>query len=145
MPAAAAPEFRQQSRSAKTLHRREIELAVFERAAGELARLGRPATLDLTERIEHAGDDRLAAVKLQLGHVLAGLAARRRKPQRQRFVDDSPLAGSRTRASAALRGSRHRPISFLKRNACARPGHAHHRNRRRRPAGRQGEDGGNPA
>ena len=47
----------------------------------------------LAERLEHSGNDRMAAVKLQLGRVLAGLAARRRKPEHQRFVDR--LAGRR--------------------------------------------------
>ena len=72
----------------QALDRGEIELAVLERTARELARLGRPQALDATERIEHARNDSLAAVHLQLGHVLAGLAARPRKPQRQRLIDD---------------------------------------------------------
>ena len=77
----------------QALHRREIEPAVLEGAAGELAGFGRPAAFDLAERVEHRGNDRVAAVKLQLGRVLAGLAARRRKPEHQCFVDD--LAGRR--------------------------------------------------
>ena len=44
-------------------------------------------------------------MQLQLGDVLAGLAVRRRKPQRQRFVDDLAERGSRMRARPALRGS----------------------------------------
>ena len=116
------------------LDRREIEPAVLERAAGELASLGRPATLDRRERIKHAGNDRLAAMKLQLGHVLAGLAVRRRKPQRQRLVDDLAarrIAHARQRRLARLGQA---PDQFPKRNARARPRDAHHGNRRRRPA-----------
>ena len=126
----------------QALDRREIEPAVFEGAAGELASLGGPATLDRRQRIEHTGNDRLAAMKLQLGDVLAGLAARRRKPQRQRFVDDLTarrIAHPRQRRLARLGQA---PDQFLKRNTGARPGDAHHSNRRRRPAGGQREDGG---
>ena len=118
----------------QALDRREIEPAILEGAAGELAGLGRPAALDHRQRIEHAGNDRLAAVKLQLGDVLAGLAVRRRKPQRQRFVDDFAarrIAHPRQRRLARLGQA---PDQFFKRNAGARPGHAHHGNRRRRPA-----------
>ncbi len=54
----------------------------------------------------------------------------------------SPLAGSRTRASAALRGSGTRPVSFSNATRALGPDNAHHRNRRRRAAGGQGENGG---
>ena len=48
---------------------------------------------------------------LQLGHVLAGLAVRPRKPQHQRLVDHvAGSAGSRRRANVARRGSGTRPI-----------------------------------
>ena len=53
----------------------------------------------------------------------------------------SPLAGLRTRANAARRGCGMRPISLLQREAGARARDAHHRDRRRRPAGGQSEDG----
>ena len=71
----------------ETLDRGEIEPAVLERAARELARLRRPQSFDPPERAEHRGDHRAAAVQLQLGDVLAGLAVRPGKPQRQRLVD----------------------------------------------------------
>ncbi len=64
----------------ETFHRGEIELAVLEGAAGELARFRHPQAFDGCERRQHRGDHRAAAVQLQLGHVLAGLAMRRRKP-----------------------------------------------------------------
>ena len=54
----------------------------------------------------------------------------------------SPLAGSRTRGAAPrARGSGRRPISACERLAGARARDAHHRDRRRRPAGGEGEDG----
>ena len=65
----------------------EVELAVLEGAAGELAGLRQPQALDPAERRQHRGDHRAAAVELKLGHVLAGLAARAGKPERQRLVD----------------------------------------------------------
>ena len=55
---------------------------VVERAAGELTRFGRPQSLDRPQRVEHSGNDRMTAMKLKLGHVLAGLAVRRREPER---------------------------------------------------------------
>ena len=64
-------------------HRREIKPAVLEGTAGEFARLGRPAARNLPQRIEYPGNHRLTAMNLQLGRILAGLAVRRRKPQRQ--------------------------------------------------------------
>ena len=83
-----------------------------------------------------------AAVQLQLGHVLAGLALRPREPQHQGLVDH--LAGSRIAQRAqggAWRGSGSRPISVDQRLPGARSGHPNHRDRRRRPARRQREDG----
>ena len=122
--------------------RGEIELAVLEGAAGEFAGLGRSQALDAAERVEHRGDHRAAAVQLQLGYVLAGLALRRRKPQRQRLVDDVVGLGSRMRASAALRGEGTLPVSALQRRAGARAGNADDGDGRRRAAGGEGEDGG---
>src|SRR4029077_16499804 len=63
----------------------EIELAVLESAARELAGFGGPATGAPPERRQDGGDHRPAPVQLQLGRVLAGLAAWTRKPQRQRL------------------------------------------------------------
>ena len=88
----------------EAFHRGEIELAVLEGAAGELAGLGGLEAIDAAERSKHRGDHRAAAVQLQLGGVLAGLALRRRKPQDQRLVDGLFGCGSRTRPSAAWRG-----------------------------------------
>ena len=57
----------------------EVQLAVLEGAARELAGLRQPAALDRADRREHRLDHRPAAVHLQLGHVLAGLAFRARR------------------------------------------------------------------
>ena len=61
------------------------------------------------------------------------------KPQHQRLVDQFAVAGSRTRASAAWRGSGTRPISLERAPACGP--NPHDRDRRRRPAGGESEDG----
>ena len=58
----------------------EIEPAVLKGAARELACLRRPQALDATERAQRRGDHRTAAVQLQLGHILAGLAVRPGEP-----------------------------------------------------------------
>ncbi len=50
----------------------EVELAVLEGAAGELARLGGPQALDRRQGAENPLDHRPSAMNLQLGHVLAG-------------------------------------------------------------------------
>ena len=87
------------------------------------------------------GNHRAAAVQLQLGGVLAGLAVRPRKPQRQRFVDDLArrrIAQPRQRGLARGGQAAHQR---LQRIARARPGDAHHGDRRRRAAGGEGEDG----
>ena len=63
----------------QALDRGEIEPAVLEGAARELAGLGRPQAFDAAERAEHRGNHRAAAVQLQLGDVFAGLAVRARE------------------------------------------------------------------
>ena len=93
------------------------------------------------ERGEHRGDHRAAAVQLQLGDVLAGLAMRRGKPQRQRLVDDLAVGGiADARERRLARGGDLAGQGF-ERLAGARPGNAHDRNRRRPAAGGEGEDG----
>ena len=95
------------------LDRGEVELAVLERAARELARLRRPQAFDPPERTEHRGDHRAAAVQLQLGDVLAGLAVRAREttaPAPRRSPRRFGIAHARQRR---LRGSGTRPISAL--------------------------------
>jgi hypothetical protein len=80
-------------------------------------------------------------MQLQLGHVLAGLAPRSGKPQRQRLVDHLSalrIAHARKRSLARLGNF---PGERLQRIAGARAGEAHHGDRRRRAAGGEGEDG----
>ena len=81
----------------------EIELAVLERAAGELAGLGKPHAGEGEQRIEHGADHGAAAMQLQLGHVLAGEARRRREPQHEAAVELRGRGGPMSR-KAAWRG-----------------------------------------
>ena len=121
--------------------RSQIELAVLEGAAGELASLGRAQAGQARKRSKRRRDHGAAAVQLQLGCVLAGLAVGPGKPQDQRLVDD--LFGLRI-AHAGERGfARGRELAgqLFERLAGERPGNAHHRDRRRRAAGGEGEDG----
>ena len=71
----------------------EVELAVLEGATGELAWLRQPAALDAADRLEHGLHHGAAAVHLQLGHVLPGLAPGRSEPQRQGVVDELARRG----------------------------------------------------
>ena len=127
----------------QALDRGEIEPAVLERAAGELAGLGRPAALDPAERRQHARRSPRGR------HA----AAARPCPRRSRCAapgNHSASASSIDLAARRIAHARQRRLArlrhaadqLLKRNTRARPGDAHHRNRRRRPAGGQREDGG---
>jgi hypothetical protein len=71
-------------------------------------------------------------MNLELGNVLARLAVRRRKPQRQGFIYDLAIASPDT---PECRSSRFRNLSSncLKRLASGRSGNADNRDRRRRP------------
>jgi hypothetical protein len=119
---------------AESLYGCEIKPAGFERPPRELSRLGKTAAGNRFQRIEHASDDCVTAVQLQLGDVFARFALRARKPQRERFVDYLTvhrIAHANQRGLSRLRDA---ADQLLKRNARLRPRHAHHRNGRRRPA-----------
>ena len=125
---------------AKPLDGGEIEPPVGKRAARELARLRGPEARQLAERGEHRRDHRAAAVQVQLGHVLSGFGVRPGKPEHQRLVEQrvavaqpAQRGAPRLGQLAAERGDR---------VARARAGDAHHRDRGRRAAGGEGEDGG---
>jgi hypothetical protein len=96
---------------------------------------------ELRQRGKNRRDHRAAAMHLQLGHVFTGLAVRPGKPQRQPFVDDVTgrrIAHARERRAPQLW---HAADQLLERDACAWTRNANDRDRRRRPAGGEGEDG----
>jgi hypothetical protein len=115
----------------EALDRGEIELAVLEGAAGELAGLGHTQAVDAAQRLKHGGDDGAAAVQLQLGGVLAGFAVGRRKPQHQRLVDDFLAAWIAHAGKPGLARRRDLDAQRFQRRACARPADADHGNGRR--------------
>jgi hypothetical protein len=123
----------------ETLGLGEIEFSIFERAAGELARLGRPHILECRERCEQGRQHRAAAMDVKFRDVLAGRARRSGKPQYHRIVDRLP-------GGVAQQGPRRQPrLRHLarergQRGTRLRPGDPHDRNRAWRPARRQGEN-----
>ena len=71
----------------EALDRREVDPAVLERPPRELAGFSRPQPFERPEDRQHRGNHRTAAVQMQLGHVLAGLAVGAREPQGQRLIE----------------------------------------------------------
>ena len=65
----------------------EVELAVLEGAARELAGLGQAAEAQLADRLQRAADHGAPAMQVQLGHGLAGLGVGRLEPHDQAAVD----------------------------------------------------------
>ena len=101
----------------EALRFRQIELAVFESAPREFARLGH-SQAGGRKRIEHARDHGAAAVEMEFRHVFAREARRAWKPKRKPAVQD--LAG--TGVSQGAEGSNPRlrhlaPAQSLKRRA----------------------------
>ncbi len=65
----------------------QIHAAVQEGATGELAGVGW-AQARLGQRLRHAVDDRAAAMQMQFGTVLAGVAAGAGEPQDQGLIQN---------------------------------------------------------
>ena len=115
----------------------EIELAVEERAFGELARPGR-AGAEGEDPVRHPVEDHRPAVALKLQGVLAGVGTRGRKPEGEPGVEGLPVVGEkpgRGRDPGLREPARHR----LRHLAGARAAHPHDPD----PApARRGGDGG---
>ena len=118
----------------------KIELAVFESAAREFARLGGARIPKTSKRIQQSRQYRPAAMDMKLGDIFAGRTRRRRKPQRHRVIKRfaAAIAQRRSRRHARLRCL---PDERRNNVASLRSGYAHDGNRRRRTARRQCEDG----
>ncbi len=69
----------------------EIELAVLERAPGELARLGKPRAGKREHRLDQLANHGAAPVHVKLGHVLAGEACRALEPQYEAAIEQRPV------------------------------------------------------
>ncbi len=81
----------------------QVELAVLEGAAGELARLGGRARRRLCKAsLDHRGDHRRPAMDVQFGHILAGEARRTRETKAPgRRSSSSPAGRDRESAPAS--------------------------------------------
>ena len=102
----------------------EIELAVLERAARELAGLGEPRAGEREHRVDHRADHGAAAMDVKLGHVLAGEARRRREPQHQAAVDRRLRRADVAQGGVTGRG--HAAAQRLEHAARVRSGYADH-------------------
>ena len=94
------------------------------------------------QRIEHRSDDGVTAVELQLRHVVAGFAVRTRKPQHQRLIDNFAARGIAHASERGLARFRNPTDELFQSEAGARSAQANHGDRRRRPAGGEGVNGG---
>ena len=84
---------------------RQIELAILDRAARELARLRGAQPRHSRERGQDRLNDRAAAMRLKFGQILAGLTCRTRKPKHQRLIDPCARAiAQRPQRSLARHG-----------------------------------------
>ena len=90
-PAAAAPRS-PPHQVGQPLDLGQVQPLVAEGPPGELAGLGRPKAGQVAQRRQHRRDHRPPAVNVQLGHILAGEARRRRKEQHQPAVEDLAAA-----------------------------------------------------
>ena len=118
----------------------EIELAILERAPGELARLRGAHIGERRERREQRRQHRAPAMNMKFRDILAGRAGRARKPQHHGVVDRLPI---RIAQQGPRRHPRRRHLA-RKRNQCGpglRSGYPDDRNRARRPARRKGKNG----
>src|SRR5262245_40438228 len=119
---------------------REIELAVLERTAGELAGLCGPHVPIRRQRRKQRGQDGASAMDMELGNVLAGRARGLWKPEHDRVVQWLTVSGLQQRP---CRYSRRRHLTRERRNDSARrrTRHPHDGDRAGRAAGGKGEDG----
>ena len=108
----------------------EVDPAVLERAAGELARLGRRAGPSIRASASStARDDRAAAVEVKLGDILAGRAGRSVEAQAPAPDRGRLAVGARARQLRHARLAAACPASALERRTRARPADPHHRDR----------------
>src|SRR6202521_6854 len=122
---------------AEALHRSKIELVVGKRPACEFARLCRSKSINSAKYLKDGGKNGAAAMQVQLRHVLAGFASRRRKPEHESGVDHAP-------ARRFTKGCTARPARFGNRSryhfesaSSLRSADAHHCDRRWHAAARQ--------
>ena len=105
----------------------EVELAVLEGAARELAGRRRAQIRQPRQRRENARHDRAAAMQMQLDDILAGETCGRRKEKRQAAIERGACFGIAETAQRRHARARHAlPRQRLERRAGARPRDAQH-------------------
>ena len=124
----------------KTLDLGQIELAVLEGAARELAGLGEPRAGEREHRVDDGADHGAAAMHVKLGHVLAGEARRSREPQHEAAVELGACGGPMSR-KAAWRGGGTPPHNASSTPRVLRPGDADHGDGGTAGAARRRDDG----
>ena len=122
--------------------RGKVEATVLERATRELARLGMPKSVQLSQQAQHRRNHGTSAMDLQLDGVLAGLAVGPRKPERQALIDEIPGGGIAHSRQGRPTRLGHLAGQLLERDARTRTRDPNDRDRRRRAAGGDGEYGG---
>ena len=122
--------------------RGELELAVLEGAAGKFPRLRQTQPLQAPESVGDRRLDRAPTMEVELGHILAGEALGRGKPQAQPVIED--LAGG-GRAQAHPNGATRRRQGATgeidERPRGPGPGDAEHGDTGPTGGTRQGKDG----
>ena len=71
---------------------RQVELAVLQSAAGELAGIGGPQARDRRQRLQQRRHDGPPAMDMEFREVLAGRAFRTGTPQNNRIIDRSLIS-----------------------------------------------------
>src|SRR5581483_4194477 len=108
------------------LGRGEVELAVLESAARELARLGEAQARQVSKRLEERCDDGAAAMELELGDVLAGEALGTGEEEREAIIDDLARARIGKTPARGAPGWRHAARKARQGRSRARPRETHH-------------------
>ncbi len=127
----------------------QVELAVLEGTARELAGLGEPCAGTRQHRVDDTPDHRAASMHVKLGHVFAGEASRALEPEHKAAVEKLSVRRSDC-AQARLPGGRRAAANRVQHVARVGTGDADHRDcgkagstRRRNNGAGSAHDGSN--
>ncbi len=110
----------------KALDLGEIEPAILEGAARELAGLGETHVIHGQQGADDEPNHGAAAMNMELAHVLAGEASRPGQPEHEAAVEEIAALGILQLAQARVTRRRQRTGERAERGARPRPGHADH-------------------
>ena len=123
----------------KSLDLGQVELAVLEGAARELAGLGEARAGQREHRADHSADHRAAAMHVKLGHVFAGEARRAFEPEDEAAIDERRVREP-DRAQARVAGRGHAAAQRIEHGARVRTGDTDHGDGRETNAARRRDD-----